>query len=98
MSRHAMKAIVDVMAERARQLDQFSTEHDDEHDRGELAAAAACYCLASQKLAISCGASSLWPWEPQSFAPRTRRRNLIKAAALLVAEIERLDRARKEDA
>lgn len=33
-----------------------------------------------------------WPWDAKWLKPDTRRRDLIKAAALIVAEIERLDR------
>ncbi len=37
----------------------------------------------------------LWPesWGDQWFKPKTRRRDLIRAAALIVAEIERMDRS-----
>lgn len=35
----------------------------------------------------------LWPWEGKWWKPTTARRDLVKAAALIVAEIERLDRA-----
>jgi hypothetical protein len=35
----------------------------------------------------------IWPWDRQWWKPQDRRRDLIKAAALIVAEIERLDRA-----
>lgn len=35
---------------------------------------------------------SLWPWDGKWWKPTERRRDLIKAAALIVAEIERLDR------
>ena len=35
----------------------------------------------------------LWPWEGKWWKPTTPRRDLIKAAALIVAEIERLDHA-----
>lgn len=34
----------------------------------------------------------LWPWRADWWRPSSRRRDLIKAAALIVAEIERLDR------
>lgn len=33
-----------------------------------------------------------WPWDAQWWKPKDRRRDLVRAAALLVAEIERLDR------
>lgn len=35
-----------------------------------------------------------WPWDGDWWKPSDTRRNLIKAAALIVAEIERLDRAK----
>ena len=35
----------------------------------------------------------LWPWVDDWWKPTSRRRDLIKAGALIVAEIERLDRA-----
>jgi len=34
----------------------------------------------------------LWPWEARWWKPKTPRRDLVRAAALIVAEIERLDR------
>lgn len=37
----------------------------------------------------------LWPWEGKWWKPTTPRRDLVKAAALIVAEIERIDRAAK---
>ena len=36
---------------------------------------------------------SYWPWEPRWWKPKNPRRDLVRAAALLIAEIERLDRA-----
>ena len=33
-----------------------------------------------------------WPWARAWWKPRNRRRDLVRAAALLIAEIERLDR------
>jgi len=34
-----------------------------------------------------------WPWSSEWWKPKDRRRDLVRAAALLVAEIERLDRS-----
>ena len=34
-----------------------------------------------------------WPWSHRWWKPSDRRRNLVKAGALILAEIERLDRA-----
>lgn len=38
-------------------------------------------------------AEQLWPWDDDSFKPKDPRRNLVRAAALIIAEIERMDRA-----
>lgn len=38
--------------------------------------------------------AELWPWAPSWWKPKDRRRDLVRAAALLLAEIERLDRAK----
>ncbi|XAI96541.1 hypothetical protein [Microcystis phage Mae-JY35] len=38
-------------------------------------------------------AMRLWPWDWSWFKPTSRRRDLVKAGALILAEIERLDRA-----
>lgn len=40
----------------------------------------------------------LWPWDREWWKPKDRRRNLVRAAALLIAEIERLDRAEDKEA
>lgn len=85
MSRESI--IAEIAAERRRQVEAegWTPEHDDGHGRGEMADAAACYA--------SPGAFSFfWPWDEIWWKPTTRRRDLIKAAALIVAEIERLDR------
>lgn len=81
----------DVLDERRRQMEVegWSTEHDDEHLPGELALAAASYVCADEGEAPP----AIWPWDWAWWKPESRRRNLVKAAALILAEIERLDRA-----
>ncbi len=34
-----------------------------------------------------------WPWHRDWWKPKDRRQNLVRAAALIIAEIDRLDRA-----
>lgn len=87
------RVIAEIRAERNRQINDkgWTAEHDDGHSRGELSAAAACYALGS-KLSPE-EFEMLWPWHGQDWNPGIDRCNLIKAAALIVAEIERLDRA-----
>lgn len=86
----------------------YSTQRDDVYAFGELGRAAGAYITAERQrawhgaavvgrpwaLATFCG----WPWELDSFKPATddtpasRIRELTKAGALIVAEIERLQR------
>ena len=96
------KAARDVLAERLRQVEAegWTPAHDDFHEEGELADAAACYaagCIPMAPAAASSqghGYTSLWPWEAKWWKPGgDRRRDLVKAGALILAEIERLDRA-----
>ncbi|MBQ1766120.1 MAG: hypothetical protein IIZ92_24935, partial [Aquincola sp.] len=54
--------------------------------------AAACYVTADEGQAPPAD----WPWGLKWWKPRGRRTNLVKAAALTIAEIERLDRAGTE--
>lgn len=93
-----IKAAADVLAERQRQIMQEGWEpsHDDEHGGGELALAAASYAhIASVPVESRnpAGIPPMWPWSPEWWKPTTPRRDLVKAAALILAEIERLDRA-----
>lgn len=90
------KAALDVLLERQRQIEQegWTPEHDDRHGQGEMASAAAAYAVAS----IAPGEfqdchPSLWPWDFIWWKSSARRRMLVKAGALILAEIERLDRA-----
>jgi hypothetical protein len=93
----ATPAIVDICRERMRQVRQegWSPEHDDTHSAGELAAAAACYAASAKGhgFILLDRAPSRWPWSADWWKPTSRRRDLVKAGALIVAEIERLDRA-----
>ncbi|MFU2754506.1 hypothetical protein ACM7N0_11960 [Pseudomonas aeruginosa] len=93
------QAWLDVQAERLRQVEDegWTPEHDDEHSHGQMARAAACYALAGSS-APNDGTAALlvslaWPWDEQWWKPTSARRDLIKACALTLAEIERLDRA-----
>lgn len=94
----AGKVVDDITAERQRQIDAegWTFAHDDQHNNGELARAAASYALGKHTIGNIGGATiHLWPWEDFWFKATDQRRNLVKAAALIIAEIERLDRAAK---
>ncbi len=88
-------ASLDVLAERARQVsaEGWTPEHDDEHNDGSLARAAACYALHTEPVGNVGDYLRFWPWGGEAWKPRERRRNLVKAGALVLAEIERIDRA-----
>ncbi|MEB6521129.1 ead/Ea22-like family protein [Citrobacter portucalensis] len=84
----------DVLAERQRQISMegWKPEHEDEHCNGELAMAAVCYINETGTVNRNGGKPWGWPWDASWWKPKTRRRNLVKAGALILAEIERLDR------
>lgn len=86
----------DVLAERQRQInvEGWTPEDDDRYENGDLANAAACYAVhAAEEGAPTDAAPSAWPWDAKWWKPSTPRRDLVKAGALILAEIERLDRA-----
>lgn len=93
-----MTVIEEIAAERRRQIEAegWTPEHDDSHVMGELAMAAACYA-APTMFARADGLPELWPWSREWWKPKDRRRNLVIAAALIAAEIERLDRRNLRD-
>ncbi|KVD71841.1 hypothetical protein WI89_01050 [Burkholderia ubonensis] len=84
----------DVLAERRRHVEAegWTPERDDEHSNGELARAAACYAHAAGSWMGQHRMPAEWPWEREWWKPSTPRRDLVKAGALILAEIERLDR------
>ncbi len=95
------QAWLDVQAERRRQVEAegWTPEHDDEHADGQMAQAAGCYALHAGGIGTDWpdgrqnGSALFWPWDKDSWKPTTPRRDLVKACALALAEIERLDRA-----
>lgn len=91
-------AAADVLNERRRQVEAegWTPEHDDAHSNGEMIEAAACYSITAGSVILEPDGEFFrppaWPWAPEWWKPSTPRRMLVKAAALLIAEIERLDR------
>lgn len=94
----------DVLAERRRQIEAEGWDHyhDDANERAELAQAAACYALSgtpADEAVFIHGRwedprDLFWPhgWSREWWKPTNRRRDLVKAGALILAEIERIDR------
>jgi hypothetical protein len=100
----ALEVVREVLAERRRHVAEegWTPEHDDTHRHGELARAAASYANMGSlddrtRPLISWNHTPppTWPWSPQWWKPKSQRRDLIRAASLIVAEIERLDRAER---
>lgn len=96
------KAMEDVLAERRQQIEVkgWTAEYDDEHEDGDLALAGACYAAFASCYDNRQGLHSIlhfcrnsWPWGRDWWKPKGDRRNLVRAAALIIAEIEKLDRA-----
>jgi len=90
------KALDDIAAERHRQIEAegWTPEHDDDHTSGQIAGAAACYALtAVAHWGAGPAIEHLWPWSRAWWKPKDKRNNLVRAAALIAAEIDRLDRA-----
>ncbi|MGR0144247.1 hypothetical protein ACUS51_17775, partial [Pseudomonas aeruginosa] len=91
-AQHSMpKAWLDVQAERRRQItaEGWTPEHDDLYCAAELPRAAAAYILSG----ANDEAPAIWPFSAKWWKPRDARANYMRAGALILAEIERLDRA-----
>ncbi|HGH4311573.1 TPA: hypothetical protein ACJIUR_001201 [Pseudomonas aeruginosa] len=85
------QAWLDVQAERRRQItaEGWTPEHDDLYCAAELPRAAAAYILNG----ANDEAPAIWPFVAKWWKPRDARSNYVRAGALILAEIERLDRA-----
>jgi len=92
---------------RQQDVEGWTPDHDDQHSKGEMTRAALNYAgAASICMTLDAnrydqdqrppldffGSAFMWPWAAKWWKPKTVRRDLIRAAALIVAEIERLDR------
>lgn len=100
--RTTVGVLAEIAAERERQIEQkgWSLEHDDEHKLGELGCAAIPFIQANIPELLGLTDEELqvfWPFTSPFKPDRNPRRNLVKAAALLVAELERIDRQNDKD-
>jgi hypothetical protein len=96
----------DVLAERCRQVEQegYAPEHDDDHVGGEIAAYAAFYAMPPAAREWSATETGYGDTFGEAIVPADwkvpkegdRRGELVKAGALILAEIERIDRAAKQ--
>ncbi|EOH8196401.1 hypothetical protein I4P08_10790 [Enterobacter hormaechei] len=85
-------AVQSVISERQRQqsVEGWTLEHDDQYSKSQLLWASSCYVLNTiqpfNRIPLD------WPWAPEWWKPTNPRRDLVKAGALILAEIERIDR------
>lgn len=94
---------------RQRTVEGWDNAHDDEHVDGDLRIVAQAYywhAIGSSSLGwqhvpihdVKTGKAQTripcpWPWAPKWWKPKTPERDLERAGALCVAEIERLERS-----
>lgn len=95
-----------VLDERLRQVGQlgWTADHDNrEHDAGDLAGAGVAYAIhmiesvwpefqGDPPRIFDPAPSLYWKWAIEWWKPKDARSNLVRAAALIIAEIDRLDR------
>lgn len=79
-----------ILAERRRQIEEegWTAEHDSQHGHGELANAAAAYALHSTGDGLT--AREIWPFDWEWWKPRAPIDDLVRAGALIAAEIDRI--------
>lgn len=86
-----MTGIELIAAERQRQIEKegWTAEHDRQHKNGEMVLAAIAYLMPDN---LREPITDIWPWDVKYFkpTPNDRERELVKAGALIGAEIDRL--------
>ena len=99
-----------ILRERLRQIQEegWSKEHDDRHTGSELLGAARAYALVAydqqgkyKNTDYTSAPPASWPfnWDDEWWKPsKDPKRNLVKAGALIAAELDRLLRKEENDA
>lgn len=89
-----------VLRERIAQFQSgYDSKHDDKFTKGELTDAAMAYATAGRLITLGAKEcpflpEEFWPWNKRLLTASTAEGNYVKAIALLLAELDRLDRAR----
>lgn len=97
-----MKTGIELIAEeRQRQIEKegWTAEHDSWHEDGSLAKAAACYANplydeVKNTNRVLFGEKQIpeyWPFDEEWWKPKDRLSDLIRAGALIAAEIDRIN-------
>uniref|UniRef100_I2Q2Q6 Uncharacterized protein n=1 Tax=Desulfovibrio sp. U5L TaxID=596152 RepID=I2Q2Q6_9BACT len=106
---HTMTLLAEVLDERMRQIAKgYTLEHDDAHQRGELSQGAAALVFralarheAELDMPVPLGfpaIDDIWPFGDAGTPDKPVRACLLAAIAMLLAEVERLDRLREAGA
>lgn len=100
-----MSGIELIAAERKRQIEVegWTERHDDGHTSAQMAFAGACYAQAAGQIVFAKVKTirlkeipSMWLWARKWWKPSPDPiRNLVKAGALIAAEIDRLERMKR---
>lgn len=100
-----------IATERQRQIEVegWTAKHDSLQTDGELAKAAACYAVGipvyREERLFTNGDTrlphihmvNLWPWDSYWYKPKNRLSDLVRAGALIAAEIDRILAQRQDD-
>jgi hypothetical protein len=93
--------LVDTLAERLSQIEEhgFDQIHDLGHHPGQLAAASASYLNAAidqlnGRNDVEPVDPATWPWEREAWRPGDARANIVKALAIGLAVLDRMDASR----
>lgn len=99
MKNESLSGAAQIWTERQRQKQElgFSQERDAKYTNNELSRAAVAYCIPKTGWTYR---ADWWPWDEDSFkpSPEDRIRELVKAGALIAAEIDRLKSIKPEKA
>jgi hypothetical protein len=88
-----LRGVALIAEERKRQIETlgYNPRQDDGYEHDELVRAAVAYA-SYQRPGITLP-DSLWPWHLDWWKPRDQKANLVRAGALIAAELDRLLRA-----
>lgn len=85
-------SLIDVIAERERQVSKgFNAKYDDTHDKGGLIDLS-CYVVSGFRRKKKLNRKWIRDWGDHIVTRHGRRKQLVIAAALLLAEVDRIDR------